>query len=67
MISGSMALICVYFLFDINYPPDVVLSFSYIRGRFVYCPFLLDLFNVCGMFFVTVIRTDQTCQISLAY
>ena len=26
-------------------PPDVVLPFSYIRGYFVYCPFLLDLFT----------------------
>jgi len=25
-------------------PPDVVLSFSYIRGLLVYCPFLLDLY-----------------------
>ena len=32
---------------DIIIPPNVVLSFSYIRGLFVYCPFLLDLFKVC--------------------
>ena len=32
------------FLPDIATPPDVVL-FSYIRGLFVYCPFLLDLFR----------------------
>ena len=29
------------FLPDITIPPDVVLLFSYIRGLFVYCPFLL--------------------------
>ena len=28
------------FLPDITIPPDVVLLFSYIRGLFVYCPFL---------------------------
>ena len=31
-------------------PPDVVLSFSYIRGCFVYCPFLLDLFTAYRLF-----------------
>ena len=49
IISGSIVLICVYFLFDMIIPPDVVLSFSYIRGRFVYCPFLLDLFIAPGI------------------
>ena len=40
----------------LKYPLDVVLPFSYIRGRFVYCPFFLvqfkgglrRLFCVCG-------------------
>ena len=39
------------FLPDIQLPPDVVLTFSYIRGLFVYCPFLLDLFSFQGAFF----------------
>ena len=43
-ISDSNTLMCVYFLCDIAIPPDVVL-FSYIRGYFVYCLFLLDLFT----------------------
>ena len=34
---------------DILRPPNVVL-FSYIRGPFVYCPFLLDLFTLCVPF-----------------
>ena len=34
-------LICVYFLRHIAIPPDVFL-FSYIRGYFVYCLFLVD-------------------------
>ena len=29
----------------LKYPLDVVLPFSYIRGRFVYCPFFLVQFN----------------------
>ena len=29
----------------LKYPPDVVLPFSYIRGRFVYCPFFLVQFT----------------------
>ena len=29
----------------LKYPLDVVLPFSYIRGRFVYCPLLLVQFN----------------------
>ena len=41
-ISGSNSFTCVYFLFDIAIPPNVVLL-SYIRGYFVYCLFLLDL------------------------
>ena len=35
---------CVYFLLDIMTPLDVLLL-SYIKGCFVYCPFLPDLFN----------------------
>ena len=37
----------VYVLLLIIIPPVVVLLFSYIRGYFVYCPFLLVLFNLC--------------------
>ena len=44
MISVSTALIFVHFRFSILLPPDVVLLFSYIRGAFVYCPVLLELF-----------------------
>lgn len=36
----------------LKYPLDVVLPFSYIRGRFVYCPFFLVQFKKgCGGFF----------------
>ena len=35
---------------DITIPPNVVLPFSYIRGLFVYCPFLLDLFSFRWLF-----------------
>jgi len=34
-------------------PPDAVLSFSYIRGCFVYCPFLLDLFTPKSLFSIS--------------
>ena len=34
-----------HIFWPLNSPPDVVLPFSYIRGRFVYCPFLLVRFN----------------------
>ena len=44
--QGSVWLNLFVFRFDIILPPDVVLIFSYIRGLFVYCLFLLDLFNV---------------------
>ena len=43
-ISIISASIFVYFRFSIKWPPDVVL-FSYIRGPFVYCLFLLGLFK----------------------
>jgi len=45
LISGPKTLMFTHFLVDIIIPPDVVLPFSYIRGLFVYCPFLLDLFT----------------------
>ena len=38
------------FLPEIILPPNVVLSFSYIRGLFVYCPILLDPFIGRGCF-----------------
>ena len=38
------------FLPDIQLPPDVVLTFSYIRGLFVYCPFLQDQFSIRRLF-----------------
>jgi len=41
----SKACTCSYLRLDIILPPDVVFQFSYIRGYFVYCPFLLDLFT----------------------
>lgn len=34
-----------HIFWPLNSPPDVVLPFSYIRGRFVYCPFLLVRFT----------------------
>ena len=38
----------------LKYPLDVVLPFSYIRGRFVYCPFFLVQFREgCGAFFAS--------------
>lgn len=52
LISGYSNRTWVYSLFDITAPPDVVL-FSYIRGYFVYCPFLLVLlkkYAVRGLF-----------------
>ena len=43
-ISFSKSLMCVYFLLDIMTPLDVLLL-SYIKGCFVYCPFLLVQFS----------------------
>ena len=43
-ISFSKSLMCVYFLLDIMTPLDVLLL-SYIKGCFVYCPFLLVQFK----------------------
>ena len=37
-------------------PPNVVLSFSYIRGLFVYCPFLLVLFILPLLFLRSIYR-----------
>ena len=53
-ISGNRLCTRVYFSLDITIPPNVVLLFSYIRGCFVYCPFLLDLFMImhCVFFFL---------------
>ena len=45
---GSNSCTFSYFL-GITTPPNVVLSFSYIRGCFVYCPFLLVRFKMCGL------------------
>jgi len=45
LISAPRILMFVHFFFDMIIPPDVVLSFSYIRGLFVYSPFLRDLFK----------------------
>ena len=46
-ISFSKSLMCVYFLLDIMTPLDVLLL-SYIKGCFVYCPFLLVQFTSAG-------------------
>ena len=56
LISGSKACTCSYLRLDIFLPPDVVFPFSYIRGYFVYCPFLLDLFIVPRGFFSVIFR-----------
>ena len=45
---------------DINLPPDVVVLVSYIRGCFVYCPFLLDLFISNVVFFLDKILEKVT-------
>jgi hypothetical protein len=37
--------VCVDTFLAYNYPLDVVLSFYHIKGAFVYCPFLTDLFR----------------------
>ena len=49
IISDSNFLMFVHFLLLIKIPPDVVLLFSYIRGLFVYCPFLLIRFTLPGV------------------
>lgn len=47
----------------LKYPLDVVLPFSYIRGRFVYCPFFLVQFKKgCGGFFFGSVRPCAAAQ-----
>ena len=59
LISGYSNRTWGYSLFDITAPPDVVL-FSYIRGCFVYCPFLLVRFT-----FSAQIAFDEKSHIKL--
>ena len=59
-ISGSNTCTCVHFSLDIILPPDVEISFSYIRGSFVYCPFFTDLFNFSRVFVVYSLQLTQT-------
>ena len=40
----------------LKYPLDVVLPFSYIRGRFVYCPFLLVQFKMLPAFLLLTLK-----------
>ena len=53
LISGNNPWICVYFRFSMTIPPDVVL-FSYIRGLFLYCTFLLVRFNSPQLFLISI-------------
>ena len=54
-ISFSKSLMCVYFLLDIMTPLDVLLL-SYIKGCFVYCPFLLVQFRQAGVPYFVLLR-----------
>ena len=48
---AAMAVTYRYFLVDIRCPPDVG-KYTYIRGAFVYCPFLLGRSISVPVFFI---------------
>ena len=64
-ISFSKSLMCVYFLLDIMTPLDVLLL-SYIKGCFVYCPFLLVQFSSRVRRFVSLLADAETDSRSFA-